>query len=337
MCVWVLAHKICLLFRSFGFLFRIIADGTTIKTVSENVITSPGEEATLSCTVEGKPLNEEHVRWERIGYEMSTKTKTNFINGTSYLHIKKAKREDVGNFRCIADNRVANPTSRDVLLIVKCECAIKVRLRFSNLHETVRSETGEKKIKRKKRIAKEKYFPLFYCFVCCSFVSLSLHSQLRPKSIKPFYELQAVKMNVDDCRAAHKPHRLRNSRGLTTVQILMWIKHGNTMSNWSKSIRWHTNRRSWLRKSAKVITASTSASLATTWVRARKLFVWTLRRDRTPQSHWTFWTRHTIRWPSAGYPASMGAWRPAIAFVTAKWTANTTNMRTDCPIHTNWP
>lgn len=85
------------------------------------MITNPGEEATLSCTVEGKPLNEEHVRWERIGYEMSTKTKTNFINGTSYLHIKNAKREDVGNFRCIADNRVANPTSRDVLLIVKCE------------------------------------------------------------------------------------------------------------------------------------------------------------------------------------------------------------------------
>lgn len=97
------------------------ADGTTIKTISENVIANPGEEATLFCTVEGKPLNEEHVRWERIGYEMNTKTKTNFINGTSYLRIKNAKREDVGNFRCIADNRVANPTSRDVLLIVKCK------------------------------------------------------------------------------------------------------------------------------------------------------------------------------------------------------------------------
>lgn len=96
-------------------------DGTTIKTVSENVISNPGEEATLFCTVEGKPLNEEHVKWERLGYDMKTKTKTTFVNGTSYLHIKNAKREDVGNFRCVADNRVANPTSRDVLLIVKCE------------------------------------------------------------------------------------------------------------------------------------------------------------------------------------------------------------------------
>ncbi|XP_037915549.1 nephrin isoform X1 [Hermetia illucens] len=93
--------------------------GTAIKSVSENVIVNPGDEATLSCTVEGKPLTEEHVRWERPGYDMSEKTKTTFANGTSFLHFKNARREDVGNFRCVADNRVANPTSRDVLLIVK--------------------------------------------------------------------------------------------------------------------------------------------------------------------------------------------------------------------------
>lgn len=95
-------------------------DGTTIKSISENVVADPGEEATLSCTVEGKPLTEEHVRWERIGYNMK-KTEITFVNGTSYLHIKNAQRADVGNFRCVADNRVANPTSRDVLLIVKCK------------------------------------------------------------------------------------------------------------------------------------------------------------------------------------------------------------------------
>lgn len=61
------------------------------------------------------------MRWERVGYDMDGNTKTTFANGTSNLHIKNAKREDVGNFRCIADNRVANPTSRDVLFIVKCK------------------------------------------------------------------------------------------------------------------------------------------------------------------------------------------------------------------------
>ncbi|KAL1398733.1 hypothetical protein pipiens_001200, partial [Culex pipiens pipiens] len=97
----------------------VVEYGASIKSISENVIVNPGEDAMLSCTVEGKPLNEEHIRWERIGYDMTIKTSTTYANGTSYLHIKDARREDVGNFRCIADNRVANPTSRDVLLIVK--------------------------------------------------------------------------------------------------------------------------------------------------------------------------------------------------------------------------
>lgn len=95
--------------------------------MSENVIANPGDDATLSCTVEGKPLSEEHVRWERLGYEMNEKTTVTFVNGTSYLHIKNARREDVGNFRCIADNRVANPTSRDVLLVVKCKFSTQMK------------------------------------------------------------------------------------------------------------------------------------------------------------------------------------------------------------------
>ncbi|XP_043071244.1 nephrin [Drosophila grimshawi] len=97
----------------------VVEYGTTIKSVSENIIVSPGEDAMLSCSVEGKPLEHDHVKWERVGYEMKDKTTTTFTNGTAYLHIKNAQREDVGNFRCVADNHVANPTNRDVLLIVK--------------------------------------------------------------------------------------------------------------------------------------------------------------------------------------------------------------------------
>lgn len=89
--------------------------------MSENIVTNPGDDATLSCSVDGKPLIGDHVRWERSGYNLAEKTKTTFVNGTSYLYIKNVRREDVGNFRCVADNRVANPTSRDVLLIVKCK------------------------------------------------------------------------------------------------------------------------------------------------------------------------------------------------------------------------
>ncbi|XP_044317719.1 nephrin isoform X2 [Drosophila rhopaloa] len=97
----------------------LVEYGTTIKSVSENIVVNPGEDAMLSCSVEGKPLTEKHVKWERVGYDMTVKTSTTFANGTSYLHIKNAQREDVGNFRCVADNRVANPTNRDILLIVK--------------------------------------------------------------------------------------------------------------------------------------------------------------------------------------------------------------------------
>ncbi|XP_053966977.1 nephrin isoform X1 [Anastrepha ludens] len=97
----------------------VVEYGTSIKTISENVVVNPGEDAMLSCTVEGKPLTEEHIKWERVAYDMTIKTTTSFVNGTSYLHIKNARREDVGSFRCIADNRVANPTNRDVQLIVK--------------------------------------------------------------------------------------------------------------------------------------------------------------------------------------------------------------------------
>ncbi|XP_064535994.1 nephrin isoform X5 [Drosophila montana] len=97
----------------------VVEYGTAIKSVSENIIVNPGEDAMLSCTVEGKPLADEHVKWERVGYDMKVKTTTTFTNGTAYLHIKNAQREDVGNFRCVADNHVANPTNRDVLLIVK--------------------------------------------------------------------------------------------------------------------------------------------------------------------------------------------------------------------------
>lgn len=115
-----LTHLLPLLFSPLP--FHPPADGTTIVNVSENTVVGPGEDVTLSCSVEGKPLTEEHVRWERDDYDMAERTEATFANGTAFLHIRNAQREDVGNFRCIADNRVANPTSRDVLLIVKCKC-----------------------------------------------------------------------------------------------------------------------------------------------------------------------------------------------------------------------
>ncbi|XP_070491537.1 nephrin isoform X2 [Chironomus tepperi] len=97
----------------------VVEYGATIESISDNVVVNPGDEAKLACAVKGNPLNENHIRWERVDYEMNTKTKIRYENGTSFLHISNAQRDDIGHFRCIADNRVANPVSRDALLIVK--------------------------------------------------------------------------------------------------------------------------------------------------------------------------------------------------------------------------
>uniref|UniRef100_A0A182M318 Nephrin n=1 Tax=Anopheles culicifacies TaxID=139723 RepID=A0A182M318_9DIPT len=91
----------------------------TIKSISKPVIVNPGEDAILNCTVDGNPLTPEHVRWERSGYDLKAKTTTGYANATGTLVVKDVQREDVGNFRCIADNHVGQPASRDVLLIVK--------------------------------------------------------------------------------------------------------------------------------------------------------------------------------------------------------------------------
>ncbi|XP_052891416.1 nephrin-like [Anopheles moucheti] len=91
----------------------------TIKSISKPVIVNPGEDAILNCTVDGNPLTPEHVRWERTGYDLKAKTTAAYANATGALVVKDAHREDVGNFRCIADNHVGEPAGRDVLLIVK--------------------------------------------------------------------------------------------------------------------------------------------------------------------------------------------------------------------------
>ncbi|ETN64564.1 nephrin [Anopheles darlingi] len=86
----------------------------------------PAPEDILGASME--PLTPEHIRWERPGYDLALKTSTTYVNGTSTLLVKDAHRDDVGNFRCIADNRVPAgagggggkpPSARDVLLIVK--------------------------------------------------------------------------------------------------------------------------------------------------------------------------------------------------------------------------
>lgn len=97
------------------------SDPATIKSVSQNVIVNPSEDATLSCTAEGNPLNDDTITWRRENYpDFDIKTMITYDkNGTSYLRIGSVTREDLGNFQCVVNNGIGNQTIREVLLIVK--------------------------------------------------------------------------------------------------------------------------------------------------------------------------------------------------------------------------
>lgn len=99
----------------------VVPDGAIITAVSENVIVSPEDDATLSCTVDANPLSDDSITWKRDDLaNFDARTSIMYDkNGTSYLRISSVTREDLGNFQCIADNGVGNATSKDVMLIVK--------------------------------------------------------------------------------------------------------------------------------------------------------------------------------------------------------------------------
>ncbi|XP_050680311.1 nephrin [Leptidea sinapis] len=91
-----------------------------IKTVYQNGIANPNEDAVLACSATGNPLTAEHIRWERKDYDISTRLVTyEARNQTSYLVIDKATREDVGNFVCIVSNGIGGEARQEVTLVVK--------------------------------------------------------------------------------------------------------------------------------------------------------------------------------------------------------------------------
>ncbi|GBP60622.1 Nephrin [Eumeta japonica] len=92
----------------------------SIKSVSQNGITNPNEDAVLSCTAIGNPLTADHIKWERRGYDIESK-KTTFDpkNLTSYLQLDSVSKDDVGNFQCVVNNGIGDESRKDIMLIVK--------------------------------------------------------------------------------------------------------------------------------------------------------------------------------------------------------------------------
>ncbi|KAL0104755.1 hypothetical protein PUN28_016406 [Cardiocondyla obscurior] len=89
------------------------------RTSSSGIVYPPGIEAKLLCEVDGSPIGDEYVTWQKIGSnpELPARYSTSFVNRTSYLHIEYPSQEDVGEYRCKVNNGIGNVTSDPILFI----------------------------------------------------------------------------------------------------------------------------------------------------------------------------------------------------------------------------
>ncbi|XP_076671541.1 sticks and stones isoform X2 [Andrena cerasifolii] len=91
-----------------------------IKQTSESgIVYPPGIEAKLFCEVDGSPIGDEYVTWQKVGSnsELSGRYSTSFIDKTSYLHIENPDQEDVGEYQCKVNNGIGNVTSEPILFV----------------------------------------------------------------------------------------------------------------------------------------------------------------------------------------------------------------------------
>lgn len=101
----------------------IPADPAKIKrTSSSGIVYPPGIEVKLFCEVDGSPIGDEYVTWQKVGSnpELPGRYSTSFVNRTSYLHIEDPSQEDVGEYRCKVNNGIGNVTSDPILFITNC-------------------------------------------------------------------------------------------------------------------------------------------------------------------------------------------------------------------------
>ncbi|XP_050465209.1 nephrin-like isoform X4 [Cataglyphis hispanica] len=89
------------------------------RTSSSGIVYPPGVEAKLFCEVDGSPIGDEYVTWQKVGSnpELPGRYSTSFVNRTSYLHIEYPSQEDVGEYRCKVNNIIGNATSDPILFI----------------------------------------------------------------------------------------------------------------------------------------------------------------------------------------------------------------------------
>lgn len=76
--------------------------------LSRELLVPPGAAAVLECTADANPTTEHMISWARDDFDLedSNKTKTFYSNGSGFLTVYRASREDIGLFLCMIDNGI---------------------------------------------------------------------------------------------------------------------------------------------------------------------------------------------------------------------------------------
>lgn len=99
----------------------VFPDAASIIDITSRVLEDEGGTAFFECVADSNPITPDMVTWTRTGYDMSAKTKQRSEGSKSYLTVYELVREDTGTFKCIADNGIGEPATRNAKLIVKCK------------------------------------------------------------------------------------------------------------------------------------------------------------------------------------------------------------------------
>ena len=96
-------------------------DAAKIIDITSRVLEDEGGTAFFECVADSNPVTLDMVSWTRTGYDMSAKTKQRREGSKAYLTVYELVREDTGSFKCIADNGIGSPATRNAKLVVKCQ------------------------------------------------------------------------------------------------------------------------------------------------------------------------------------------------------------------------
>ena len=95
-----------------------LPDPPEVVSISNVSMVLPGEDGILKCSVDANPIDDEMITWYREGFDLSSGRVSTFTrNGTSYLTVHNATKEDIGQFQCRADNGVGQATATAALLV----------------------------------------------------------------------------------------------------------------------------------------------------------------------------------------------------------------------------